>query len=130
MKYEIIKLINNQFIKFCIVGVINTLFSYTMFALFITLRINYSISLLLATVCGILFNYRSTGKYVFNHRGNSLLFKFFILYLALYIINLINLKILNYFIQNFYISGVISVIFSAIISFFCNRKFIFNQLIK
>jgi len=48
------KCLNIKFIRFFIIGLINTLFGYLMFALFIFLNFHYSIAVLLATILGVL----------------------------------------------------------------------------
>ncbi|MHC5824813.1 MAG: GtrA family protein, partial [Nostoc sp.] len=46
--------LSKRFIRFLIVGGINTLFGYSLFALLILLNFHYEIAALISTACGIL----------------------------------------------------------------------------
>ena len=50
---------NNKLIKFILVGILNTAFGYSLFALFIFLNMHYSLAVFLSTVLGVLFNFKS-----------------------------------------------------------------------
>ena len=58
-----------QFVKFLVVGILNTAVGYGIFALLVWMKFGPSISLFLATVLGVLFNYLTTGRLVFSARG-------------------------------------------------------------
>lgn len=118
-------LMTQQFLKFILIGIINTLFGYGVFALFLYFGMSYITALFLATCCGILFNFKSIGIYVFQNKKNNLLLKFILLYLAIYIVNLILMRSFNYFIHNMYLSGIITLIATAGLSFICNKKYVF-----
>jgi len=72
------------FLRFLVVGGINTAFGYSVFALFILIGLHYVLAALLATICGILFNFKTTGTLVFKNRNNRLIFRFFGVYLITY----------------------------------------------
>ena len=85
-KSIIIKTKNSRFIKFLFVGGINTLFGYTSFAILIFLKLDYRIALLIATVCGVLFNFKTIGTLVFKKKSNRLITRFVIVYLLTYLL--------------------------------------------
>ena len=120
-------LLQKQFIRFLFVGAINTLFGYGVFAFFIFIQVHYAIAAFLATVIGIIFNFKTTGIIVFKSRDNKLIVRFFMVYGIVYIINVIGLKIFNYFHVSNYIAGLILVLPLAIISFLLFKKFVFTQ---
>ncbi|MFM6404510.1 MAG: GtrA family protein, partial [Microcystis sp.] len=66
----------SKFVRFLLVGVINTLFGYSVFALMICLGLDYRYSLLIATICGVLFNFKTIGGIVFKDQNNRLLARF------------------------------------------------------
>ena len=68
------------FIKFLAVGVLNTLFGYGIFALLLFIGLHYAVASILATICGVLFNFKTTGTLVFNNNDNRLIFKFISVY--------------------------------------------------
>jgi len=59
-------IVSNKFIRFLIAGAINTLFSTAVFTLLIFLKLHYSMALLIAAILGILFNFKTTGKFGAN----------------------------------------------------------------
>lgn len=119
-------LLDNKFIRFLIVGFINTLFGYLMFALFIFLNFHYSIAVLLATILGVLFNFETTGRLVFGSNNNTLIFKFIGVYTVIYIMNTAILKAFNFYKIDMYIAGAIVLPPMAVISFMLNKKLVFK----
>ena len=115
-----------QFMKFLIVGCINTLFGYLAFALFIFWGFHYAISSLLATILGVLFNFKTTGAFVFQNKDNSRLLHFFCVYGVWYICNVVSLKILGSLGIEMYLAGAIVLFPLAIVSFVLNKFFVFE----
>jgi putative flippase GtrA len=71
---------------FCVVGAINMLVGYALFAAFILIGLGTTFSLLCATVIGVLFNYITTGKLVFQ--SDRAVFRLFItVYIAQFVTN-------------------------------------------
>lgn len=129
MKKFVLKYIDKHLMKFLIVGVLNTLFGYSLFALFIFLGINYPVAVLLATILGVLFNYKSIGKLVFDHKGDSRLFHFVSVYVLIYLLNVSGLWALDIVgLENKYIAGAMLLVPLAVVSFVLNKKFVFNQV--
>jgi putative flippase GtrA len=77
-----------QFIRFVAVGVLNTGFSYAVFAALVWAGMPASIALLLSTIMGIVFNFFTTGRLVFNNRDMRRLWRFLAAYGVVYLINL------------------------------------------
>jgi len=123
-----ISLFKNSFIKFIFVGILNTLFGYAVYSIFIFFNVHYSLASLMSTILGVAFNYKSIGVLVFSNKNNGILLKlkFISIYLVTYLINLLSLSILSkYF--NLYASAAILVIPLALLSFFLNKTFVFNK---
>ena len=142
--------IENKFIRFLFVGVINTAFGYGMFLLFIWFGLHYSIALFCANFLGILFNYKTTGYIVFETKSNKLLLHFFLVYGIVYLFNLLELYLLDK--SNLYetvlswdflqflngmplnqhkigdaIGQAITLLPNAVLSFLLNKIFVFKQ---
>ena len=115
-----------QFIKFLRVGGINTLFGYGLFALFIFLGFHYAMASFLATVLGILFNFKTTGVLVFQNKDNRLLFRFFGVYGVVFVINVLMLKVLGNVGFDMYIAGALVIVPLAVLSFVLNKLFVFG----
>lgn len=119
-------LAKHQYVKFLLVGVLNSLFGYGCFALFLYLGLHYSAALLLATVLGVLFNFKSTGALVFGSRNNRLIFRFAGSYFVIYTINVIGIKIFTAVGIEAYIAGAILLLPMATLAFMINKWFVFN----
>jgi putative flippase GtrA len=122
------KILNYQFLKFLLVGGINTLFSYFLFAAFIFLGLHYTIASFLGTISSILFNFKTTGIIVFKSHNNKLIFRFFTVYIVVYLFYLAGLSIFNYFSISNYIAGAVLILPVAFLSFVLMRKFVFNSI--
>jgi len=120
------KIIKIQFFKFLVVGFVNTIFGYVVFSFFVWIGLHYSLAALLATVLGVLFNFKTISVLVFNCYNNLLIIKFFGVYLIIYILNVIVLYLLNLHRINTYVSGAILILPLAVLSFLLNKKLVFK----
>lgn len=115
-----------QFVKFLFVGGLNTLFGYSVFAICTFINLHYSLSTLIATILGILFNFKTTGCIVFKNNNNKLLFKFLAVYGFVYLLTLLVLKLfITLGSNNMYINYGIILLPNAILSFILMKKFVF-----
>ncbi len=118
--------IDKKFIKFIFVGMLNTLFGYLIFALFLFTGIHYSISVVLATVIGILFNFKTTGIIVFKSHDNGLLFKFILNYCITMLISIVLLYIAERLNLNLYIASFAVTVCMAVLSFCILKYYVFK----
>jgi len=123
-------ILDKRFIWFLFVGGINTLFGYALYALLIFLKFHYSLAVLFGTLLGILFNFRTTGKIVFNNTDKTLLSRFVGVYAVTYLINVACLKLFDIFKANMLLAGAVLVFPVAALSFFLQKKFVFPQVLK
>jgi putative flippase GtrA len=124
---NVLKRIDKRFIKFLFVGGFNTLFGYAMYAGFIALGFHYTLASLCSTVLGTFFNFITTGTFVFNNKEGKLIYRFIAVYILIYLINVLLLKVLLWFGMNSYVSGALLLLPMAIISFLLNRTFVFRR---
>jgi len=117
---------NKTFIKFLFVGGLNTVFGYSAFALFIFWGLYYPFAVIISTILGVLFNFKTTGKLVFNNSKNNLLFKFIGVYGIICFLNIMFLRVFEIFKVNMYFAGAVLVLPMAILSFGLNKKFVFK----
>ncbi|MDR1942223.1 MAG: GtrA family protein [Endomicrobium sp.] len=121
-------IIKKQFIKFLFIGALNTLFAYCVYALFLSAGFHYALSALCSTFLGILFNFKTIGVIVFKNRDNTLIFSFFAVYIAIYLLNIAGLKLLKtFFSDDMYVNALILAIPFALISFIVNKNFVFKN---
>lgn len=113
--------IDIKFLKFLLVGGINTIFAYCIYALFVTLGLPPGLALFFQYIIGVLWNFKTTGILVFKNHDNRLVFKFILSYVFTFILNGILLKILLKFL-NEYLAQLVLVLPVAMVSF-CIFKF-------
>jgi putative flippase GtrA len=160
IKKTINKFYTNQFFRFLMVDGINTVFGYAIFVLFTFLKFNYFLTTFLQTFLGIIFNYKTIGIIVFKTKKNTLVIKFFLVYLILYLIsnfvfilikwlyflfklenNKFWLQIIRFFKESLsfidwdkillqFLVGTILVLPMAILGYFLNKKFVFTEKSK
>ncbi|MBF0560147.1 MAG: GtrA family protein [Nitrospirae bacterium] len=117
---------NNRFIRFLIVGGINTAFGYGVYALLIFLKFHYAVASLLATILGVMFNFKTTGSLVFESKDNRLIFKFVGVYAIIYALNTASLGVFNYFKVDMYLAGAAMLLPMAMVGFVLNKNLVFK----
>ena len=115
-----------QFLKFLAVGVINTLFGMSVYSLCLYLGLHYVPSLLVATVLGVIFNFFSTGRLVFNNTQSGRLLKFILTYALIFALNVIIVSALMSSGFNANSAGYLSMIVLALLSFAINKYWVFS----
>ncbi len=117
-----------RFIKFILVGILNTIFGYSCFAFFVFLGFGDVLAPLFANILGILFNFKTYGHLVFKNPDNSLIFKFFAVYSIVYISNVAGLVLFAELgLKNRYISGFILLLPLALLAYYLNGKYVFKN---
>lgn len=119
---------SRQFSIFLLVGVLNTIFGYSVYAAFLFIGMHYTAAAFLSTCIGVFFNFNTTGRIVFQNTKNTLLFKFILVYIIIYVTNIIFLSMLLSMGINPYIGGAITILPMALLGFFLNQRFVFTQL--
>jgi len=117
---------DKQFQIFLLVGALNTLFGYSTYAFLLFIGLHYTLAAFLATCAGVLFNFKTTGRIVFQNTKNSLLFKFILVYAVLYVINIAILKFFLLIGINAYWGGAICILPMALLGFLLNKHLVFT----
>ena len=123
-------ILNNRFVKFIFVGILNTIVGYGTYALLIFFGFNYIISSTVSTIVGVINSFILNKKITFSDKGinKKTPFKFISVYLLSYFIGLFNLSI---FIKklgfNPYLAGFINLFITTLISWFGHRYFSFSD---
>jgi len=112
-------------IKFLLIGIVNTVFFYFIYALFIFFEFHYAIATLSATSIGTVFSFRTFGKFVFRNNDNKLLGKFILVTIVNYLLNIIIIFLFKEFGYNNYTAGLIATIIVAFNSFVLNKYYVF-----
>lgn len=113
------------FPRFVLVGLLNTLFGYGLFYAALEATGVATLSLAVATIVGVLFNYRSIGSLAFGATGSGQLWRFIGVYALLFVVNALALTILQGFGARpaFAQAGLLPLLAAA--SFVLNRRIVF-----
>ena len=119
--------LERRFVRFLLVGALNTLFGYSVYALLIYLHVHYALAALGGQILGVLFNFKTIGLLVFGRRGNRRFFRFISVYLLTYLLTAALLKLFHALDINLYLAGAILILPMAVLSFILNRRFVFGD---
>jgi putative flippase GtrA len=123
----------HKFARFLLVGVLNTLFGYFLYGTLILIGLDYKLAVLLATILGVLFNFQTTGKLVFGSKNNKLIFRFVLVYVVTFLLNVEVLRIVDAIDigieqkTKMLIAGAILLLPMAVISFILMKLFVFRE---
>lgn len=119
---------HRQFIKFLLVGLLNTVFGYGVYALFLWLGFHYSVASALAIALGVLFNFQTIRTLVFQAEpSRGRLLKFSAVYAVVYLLQISGIAALNRAGFGDYSAGAILVLPLAGVAFLLNQKLVFKQ---
>jgi putative flippase GtrA len=116
-----------QIIAFLFVGGLNTVVGYGLYAFFIYLGLNFLLAALFSNTVGIIFNFNTTGRLVFQNRDNSLFLRFIAVCVFCYACNVTINRFLQSFVPNLYWSGFLTVFPVAVITFTLNKFYVFKM---
>lgn len=120
--------IDSQFIRFVFVGVLNTIFGFSVYCLMLFIGVPYWWATLISQILGVMFNFKTTGVLVFKNHNNRLFFRFAICYVLAYFLNIgIIALFTHYSTINQYISGFIATLFVALFSFIFQKFIVFRK---
>jgi putative flippase GtrA len=117
---------NTKLIKFFMVGALNTLFGYSVFLAFLWLGLHYSVAIAIATILGVLFNFKSIGFLVFQSKDNSRIYRFLFVYAIIYVLNVVGVGLLLLANIDEWLGGLILLLPLALLSFYLNSRFVFR----
>lgn len=108
------------------IGVINTLFGYGMFALFVAIGLNIFVAQIVAHVLGVTFNYFSYSRHVFQDAAAPKL-RFLLSYTFNYFVGLASLAAAVQVFASPYIAGLVAVLFASLVNFAVLRNLVFTR---
>lgn len=115
-----------QFMKYLIVGGLNTLVGYLIFSAFILGGTGSALAVIATTVIGALFNFASTGWIVFRSSETTLLPRFMIVYAGQCIVNIAMLRTLEMLGVAPLLAQALLLPVLTILSYLSMRQFVFN----
>ncbi len=117
---------HHEHIRFLIIGIVNTLFGYSLYVFFIFIGFLPIFAIIFSTILGIFFNFHSLGKYVFKQMNSIFLKKFVLVYFLLMMNNIVLEKLFFIFLHKHYFSGFFALCINACCSFILNKKIVFR----
>lgn len=129
------KLLNLQFVRYVLVGIGNTAFSYGVFAALMWGGLEYRIANLLALLLGIAISFMTQGTIVFQNANRFTLLKFILAWALLYGFNISIIALLIRTPMSTYLAGAIATVPVTLVSYIVLRFAVFgskspNQTIK
>ena len=124
-----LKLLNDQRVRFLIVGILNTVVGYGAFAFFIYLGIHYLYSNLFSTILGVLNSYYFNKYFTFNRPkvSGKEAFRFIFVYAISYLLGnfilFVGISQLHYLP---YLVGAFNIVCVTIISWFGHKYYSFK----
>lgn len=115
-----------RFLRFLIAGGVNTLFGFSVYSALILAHVVPWLGLLLASVAGVLFNFMTTGAFVFRTKLQGRLLRFFAAYGVVYLINLALISVLRQWSSNEIVSQAILSLPMAVFSYLLLQRFVFT----
>lgn len=116
---------HNRLFRFFFIGCINTLFTVSLITILLFIKLPYKMAVLIGTVIGVVFNFKTIGVFVFRNVSNLLFVKFVLVYIVTYLINITLITIIKKYGINSYFSVYISALPVAIITYILHKKFVY-----
>jgi len=116
-----------QFLKFIVVGILNTVFSYIVYAVLIYFHVPYIIAGIIQTILGVLFSFKTFGSFVFKQKSKNVFLRFCLGYTFLSVFYIVGLRLIHMLYTNSYVDGIIVLIPYVLLSYFVNKKYIFKD---
>lgn len=118
-------MLNSQLLRFLLVGGLNTVVGYALFAAFVWMGLAYPLAIGLATMLGVAFNFQSTGRLVFGGAPLSQLGRFAGVYGIVYLLNVGSVALLSRTGLNVYVANAVVILPLALVAFVLQRRFVF-----
>jgi putative flippase GtrA len=116
------------FLRFGVVGLLNTAFGYAVFAVLILVGLWPGAALTAATVAGVAFNFQTSRRLVFRSQGRGV--RFVAVYVAILLLNWGALRGLQSTGLTSLVSQALLVVPLAVISFVAQRVLVFTPVVE
>lgn len=116
----------HRFLRFLVVGGLNTAFGYGLFLLCLFIFPTTMIALTASTVLSVLFNFCTTGKIVFGSRDPSRLILFFGVYAIVFVYNALGLAVLESAGVAAWLGGLVLLPGAVALGYVLNARFVFK----
>ena len=118
---------NRQIVRFLAVGVLNTGFSYGVYALFVWAGLSYVLANLLSLMAGILFSFHTQGRFVFGNADVRLFGKYVFVWLLIFLVNIGCIRAAMGFGANAYVAGALALLPTVALSYLLQKFVVFKR---
>ena len=119
------ELSKKRFTYFLIAGGINTVFGLLVYSICIISGMAIWLSLLISMILGTIFNFITTGGYVFRQLSLTLFPRFLLCYLCIYSVNLLLMELISNWINSSILSQAIISVPLALLSYYLMQRYVF-----
>jgi len=122
------KLFERQFLRYILVGIGNTIFSYGAYSLFLFLGFKFQVANLMALLLGIAFSFTTQGNVVFKNATKVTFVKFVVAWFFIY---LFNISIIGALVQatiSPYLAGALATVPVTLVSYFILKYAVFGRV--
>jgi len=119
-------MLRHQFARYVAVGLLNTGFSYLVYALALWSGLVFFAANLIALLSGIIFSFAMQGRFVFDNLSRSLFPRYVVLWLAIYLVNITIIKLTMTFGFNAYTAGAIALGPIVALSYVLQKRLVFG----
>lgn len=116
----------HRWLRFLLVGGLNTAFGYCMYALLLFLGLNFALANLLALLAGIVFSFRTHSGLVFLRHDWRRFLRYLLSWAAIYLLNTGIIALLLQCGISAYVAGLITIVPGALLSYLAQRHFVFR----
>ena len=113
-------------VRFLTVGLINTGFSYLIYAIGLFVGLPFTFANLIACLIGIFFSFRTQGAWVFKDAHDPKFLRFVLVWISIYLVNIGLIALILDFGLDAYWAGAIALPFIVVLSYFAQRFFVFR----
>lgn len=115
----------NAFLRFLVAGGVNTLFGFAAYSAAIVAKAPVWLALLMGSIAGIVFNFFTTGGYVFRQLSAAKFPRFVLCYLIVYATNLGLIHLLSEWSDRVILLQLLLTIPLSLLSYFLMARFVF-----
>ncbi len=115
-----------QFIRFVLVGIVNTGFAYAIYAGLLYLGLGYASANLIALILGIVVSFKTQGILVFKDSANRRMIRFVLVWAMIYLFNIFLIGRFIAFGLNPYVGGALALPFVTVLSYIAQKLFVFR----
>lgn len=119
-----------QLVKFALIGVVNTGWSYLLYAFFLYCGLSYGLASLLTIVLSVGFGFLTQGALVFGGATRQALPRFIAVWTLIYVLYLVVVSLAQQAGINNYVGGLLATPVVALLSYVLQRRFVFQSSVN